>query len=214
MTVREILRIRRTVQAFEPEGLLLDRQTLEDLVQEASLSPSDHNLQPWRFLIIRDRARKEDLYLCTGRSRKVREASALILVCGDLQADREALREAERQVQAGERTPEDLGALRERLASVLPPDRSADRMMLAVRDASMAAMALLLVATERGLGTALIGSLDESALRWTFHIPDRYVPVVVLALGLPALDHPPLEPRRRFPLHRIVFHEDMGAAEP
>ena len=86
--------------------------------------------------------------------------------------------------------------------------------MMAVRDSSLAAMALLMVATERGLGTALIGSMDEEALRRTFQIPDRYVPVVVLALGLPALDHPAPEPRRRLPLDRIAFQEDMGSAEP
>ncbi len=214
MTVREALRIRRTVKSFEPEGLLLDRQVLEDLVQEACLAPSDHHLQPWRFLIIRDRARKEDLYLCAGRQRKVREASALILACGDLQADREAIRDGERQVQAGTMTPEDLERLRDRIARAFPPGDAGSRMMMAVRDTSLAVMALLMVATERGLGTAVIGSLDEPALRRTFQIPERYVPVVAVALGLPALDHPPPAPRRRLPLHHLVFHEDMGAAEP
>jgi len=61
MTVREAMRLRRTVQAFEPDGLLMDRRVLEDLLEEACLAPSDFNLQPWRFLIVRDRARKEDL---------------------------------------------------------------------------------------------------------------------------------------------------------
>jgi len=214
MTVREVLRFRRTVRSFEPEGLLLERQTLEDLIREASLAPSDCNMQPWRFLVIRDRARKEDLYLCTGRTRKVRDASALILVCGDLDADREALREAERQVQVGSMTAEELGELHDLVSRVHPPGDLGARMMTAVRDASLAAMALLLVAAERGLGTAMIGSLDEEALRRTFHIPERYVPVVVIAMGLPALDHPPPTPRRRLPPERIVFHEDMGAAEP
>lgn len=213
MTVREAMRLRRTVQAFEPDGLLMDRRVLEDLLAEACLAPSDFNLQPWRFLIIRDRARKEDLYLCCGRQQKVRQASALIVVCGDLHAERLALGEAQRQVESGEMSPEAMQEWQDRLVRALPPGDSIARRNLAIRDPALAAMALVLLATERGLGTALIGSFDEAALRRMFHIPVRYLPVMVVALGLPALDHPPRRPRWRLSLPRIVFHEDMGTAE-
>jgi len=135
------------------------------------------------------------------------------VVCGDLLADRQALQEAQRNVEAGEMSPEEASGLRDVLGHHLSPEIGDARMMLAVRDPALAAMALVLLATERGLGTALIGSFDEAALRRTFHIPGRYVPVVVVALGLPALDHPPPRPRRRQPLRRIVFHEDMSGAE-
>jgi nitroreductase len=75
-------------------------------------------------------------------------------------------------------------------------------------------MALMLLATERGIGSMPIGRFDEKSLRRAFAIPDRYFPVMLVALGLPSLDVP-IPPRgRRLPPSEVVFHEGMGGAEP
>lgn len=213
MTVKEILQRRRSVRRFEAEGLLLTRESLESLIEDACAVPSDHNLQPWRFIVVRDRARKEDLYDCAGRQEKVRQASAVVIVCGDAAADRRAAEEARDRVAAGALAPGDEARF---LAEVKAAYEGNDlaRFTLAVRDPAFAAMALMLLATERGIGSTPIGRFDAAALRRAFQIPDRYFPVLLVALGLPALDMPPLPRRQRLPASRVVFHEGMGGAEP
>jgi len=53
-------------------------------------------------------------------------------------------------------------------------------------DASMATMALLLAATEHGLGTLLFGMFShEGAVRVAFSVPEHFVAVGVVAIGYP-----------------------------
>jgi nitroreductase len=212
MTVLQILKRRRSVARFEPEGLLLTREMLEELIGDACLAPSDFNLQPWRFVVVRDRERKEILYDCAYKQEKVRQASAVIIVCGDAFGDRRAAEEAAEAVRTG--------ALDEAQATQLVDaiHRSYEgndvaRFAMAVRDPAFAAMALMLLATERGIGTTPIGRFDDKALRRAFAIPDRYFPVMLVAMGLPALDAPVPPRGRRLPPSEVVFHEGMGGAE-
>jgi nitroreductase len=213
MAVKEILQRRRSVRRFEPDGLLLTRESIEALIEDACAAPSDHNLQPWRFIVVRDRARKEDLYDCAGKQEKVRQASAVVIVCGDAYAERRAPEEARDRVSNGSLSPADEARF---LAAVRQAYEGNDlaRFTLAVREPSFAAMALMLLATERGIGSTPIGHFDAGALRRAFGIPERYFPVLLVALGLPALDGEPLPPRVRMPASRVVFHEGMGGAEP
>ncbi len=213
MTVLQALKRRRSIPRFEPEGLLLTRETIEELIEDACLAPSDFNLQPWRFIVVRDRERKEILYDCAHKQEKVRQASAVVIVCGDAYGDRRAAEEAGAAVQAGALAEADADRY---LATVKESYEGRDlaRFTMAVRDPAFAAMALMLLATEKGIGTTPIGRFDDRLLRRAFGIPERYYPVMLVALGLPALGQPiPLRVPRLRP-DRIVFHEDMGGVEP
>ena len=101
MTVLQALQRRRSIPKFEPEGLLLTRETIEELIEDACLAPSDFNLQPWRFIVVRDREKKEILYDCAHKQEKVRQASAVVIVCGDAYGDRRAAEEAGAATKAG-----------------------------------------------------------------------------------------------------------------
>lgn len=209
MNVLEALRRRRATQRYEPDTMILSREAIEELISDACLAPSDFNLQPWRFIVVRDRERKELLYQCCWRQEKVRQATAAVIVCGDSEGyDRtaEAVRE---RVEAGALAEGEAPGLERLMRSVFERSPEA-RQFLALRSPSFAAMALMLLATERGLATTPIGGFVESNLRKAFHIPPRFVPVLIVLLGMPALEGatPPRLPR--LPTGRVVFHEDMG----
>ena len=57
---------------------------------------------------------------------------------------------------------------------------------LALKDAGIAAATILLAATERGFGGCMLGSFDPARLNADFEIPDRYTPLLAIALGKPA----------------------------
>lgn len=210
--------------AFEPEGLLLSRETIEDIITEACQAPSEYNLQPWRFLVVRDRERKQALYDCAFKQEKIRQASALIIVCGDTRGwERAETAAAELMAASAAFAAESGGsdisdindqngikALAERIKGVYVRNEWA-RMALAIRNPALVAMNIMLLATERGIASCPIGGFSEPHLRKAFDIPERYIPVLVIALGMPALDagRPALKPRR--PISEVVFHEDMSA---
>jgi nitroreductase len=213
MTVLQTLKRRRSVPRFEPDGLLLTRELIEEMIAESCLVPSDFNLQPWRFIVVRDRERKEILYDCAYRQEKVRQASAVVIVCGDSKGDARAEEEVASSVRDGAMTREAADHL---VASVCRSYQGNElaRFTLAVREPAFAAMALMLLATERGIGSSPIGRFDDEVLRKAFAIPDRYFPVLLVALGLQALDMPVPARGNRLPPSVVVFHEGMGDAEP
>jgi putative NAD(P)H nitroreductase len=115
----------------------------------------------------------------------------------------------EEQVRKGVVRPEDASGL---AASVLRVYHESDwaRMLLAVRNPCFVAMAIMLLATERGIATCPLGGFSEPDLRRAFHIPDRYVPLLLIAMGMRSttVQQPPRA--ARFPITELVIHEDMG----
>ncbi len=59
----------------------------------------------------------------------------------------------------------------------------------------MAAMALMLAATERGLASGPMIGFDPEALRREFQLDARYLPVMMIAVGRAAPGNWPRKPR-------------------
>jgi len=213
MTVLQALKQRRTTRSFEPEGLLLARETIDELVMDACLAPSEFGVQPWRFVIVRDRERKQLLYECAFHQDLLRQASAVIVICGDTKVDAQIAGEFARRVKEGIATEQEARARLELVRQTLATGPNA-RTQMAIRAPSFVAMALMLLATERGLASAPIAGFSETAVRQAFSIPDRYVPVMLVALGLASLDQPSPPRIDRLPSETVIFHEDMATAEP
>ncbi len=201
--------------SFERDALLLSREEIEQLIMDACRAPSEYNLQPWRFLVVRDRERKQALYDCCGRQEKVREASALIIVFGDSRgweradvAAKELL--AARNVANGGGQPDqnECRALAETIRSTYLRDERL-RTAMSFRNASLVAMNLMLLASEKGISSCPVGGFSEAQLRRAFEISERFVPVIVVALGMPSLNagRPVIKPRR--PASEVIFHEGM-----
>ena len=56
---------------------------LEKIIRAGLEAPSGYNLQPWRFVVVRDREQKKKLRQAAFRQPKVEQASAVIVACGD-----------------------------------------------------------------------------------------------------------------------------------
>ena len=57
---------------------------------------------------------------------------------------------------------------------------------LALKDAGIAAQTILLAAAEKGFGGCMLGSFNPQTVCETYNIPDRFEPVLAIALGKPA----------------------------
>jgi F420 biosynthesis protein FbiB-like protein len=105
----EFLRTRRSVRRFTPDPIA--DSVIESILTTATYAPSAHNLQPWRFVIIKDLdvrkklaitlttkmradmqaegAQQSEIEARVARSiKRINEAPALILLCRDVTAIR------------------------------------------------------------------------------------------------------------------------------
>src|SRR5260221_10334727 len=74
---------RRATPSFE--DVPIHSADLEKIIRAGLEAPSGYNLQPWRFVVVRDREQKKKLRQAAFGQAKVEEASAVIVACGDPQ---------------------------------------------------------------------------------------------------------------------------------
>ncbi len=80
MSVLEIIRSRRSVRRYK--GDPVPEETLSRVLEAARLAPSAKNLQPWKFVVVRDRATKAALAKAAFGQTFMSEADVIIAACG------------------------------------------------------------------------------------------------------------------------------------
>ena len=85
MDALEAILCRRSIRKYTGEAI--PRQTITDLLRAAMSAPSAGNQQPWHFVVIEDRQILNEIPNIHPHSRMLREASAAIVVCGDLKLE-------------------------------------------------------------------------------------------------------------------------------
>src|SRR2546423_11865552 len=79
----EAIRERRATDHFESTPIPdADREAILDAGREA---PSGYNLQPWRFVVVRDAEMRKKLQEAAMGQPKVGEAPVVLVACGDPQ---------------------------------------------------------------------------------------------------------------------------------
>ena len=79
---------RRTIRRFKPDPI--DEETLQMILEAGRWAPSFSNLQPWRFIVIKDQSTKNALDKAARESvlhLGINEAPVVILVCVDRRVD-------------------------------------------------------------------------------------------------------------------------------
>jgi nitroreductase len=89
MNVLEAMEKRRSVRSFD-EARDVPGELVEKLLRCACMAPSAGNVQPWRFLVVRDASVKEDLARAALGQSFVARVPVVIVVCADLAAHNSA----------------------------------------------------------------------------------------------------------------------------
>ncbi|MGI6778728.1 MAG: nitroreductase family protein [Acetivibrionales bacterium] len=78
----DVILTRRSIRKYTAERV--PDSMIKELLKAAMSAPSARNQQPWHFIVIRDRSVMEKITQIHPYSQMLKEASAAILVCGDL----------------------------------------------------------------------------------------------------------------------------------
>jgi nitroreductase len=203
-----VLLERRATSHFQPDPV--PGQILQAVLELAAQAPSGYNLQPWRFIVVRDAENRKRLQKAAMDQAKVGEAPVVVIALGmkeeSKQCIEEVLREgASRGAGRLEDVPATAAQAREFLDSFPMP--------VWVNRHTMIALTTLMVAAETyGLDTAPMEGFDPQAVKREFGVPDEAEVVALLAMG--KAQPPDKAYPGRFPLSRIVFSERYGEPWP
>ena len=174
---------RHSVKEFKDTKI--DRKEMMEILREATLAPSSVNLQPWRFVIVESDEGKDKLRpLMKFNVRQNDTSAAMILIFGDMKCYEKADEIYTMAVEKGY-MPEEVK--KQALDFFVPAYKSFSKQKMndVVKiDSSLMAMQLMLVARAHDYDTNAIGGFEEDKLAAAFDLdPERYVPVMILAIG-------------------------------
>ena len=200
MDVRTALNQRRAVKQFDVEHEINDEQ-LQELFEPVLLTPTSYNLQHYRFVVVRSKERKLELCEASFNQRQVSDCSAVIVVTSKLSAHEDA-------TVIYDHLPEETTA---RLVGMIEsfygdaPQLQHDE---AMRSGSLAAMTLMLVASEMGWDTCPMIGYDPAKVSQILSIPTDHITVMMICLGKAA--NTQRERAARYQLSEVVSLEGFS----
>lgn len=205
---------RRATPSFE--HVPIHAADLEKIVHAGLESPSGYNLQPWRFIVVRDGEQKKKLRAAAFGQAKVEEASAIIVACGDPQGWKDSDLEGMLKLAAehGYGGPQDHANARQSVTNFLggtpgSPGGVAPTFDLWVnRHVTIALTTMMWMAEALGYDTAPMEGFEEDKVKTLLHIPQGVRVVALLAIGKRKGPDKPYG--GRFDTSRTVFAEDWG----
>ncbi|MFS0725309.1 nitroreductase family protein [Paenibacillus sp. 1P07SE] len=202
----DVIKGRRSVRHYDASVKIPDEE-LKEILTEATLAPSGANLQPWRFIVFTDPAIKQQLLPIANNQQQVVDASAVIAVLGDLESHKQAEQIYSASVEAGYMTPEVKETLVGHITAGFAGMDGHARKNGVMIDCGLVSMQLMLAAKARGYDTVAMGGYDAAQFVETFQIPERYVPVILIAVGKASqTGHPTV----RLPLDDVVLWNGMA----
>jgi len=191
---------RHSVRIYEP-GLEIGDRDLKQIFDTVVLGPSSFNIQHWKFVVVRDQARKTELRGFAFGQAQVEDAAAVVLVCGCLNAYEDASRiYADADAAAREKyVPMIEGAYK---------DQPALQREEAVRSGSLAAMSLMYAAKAIGWDSGPMIGFDGAKVGAMLQLDSNTVPVMMIVLGKALGGVQPQRGYRR-PVEEVVKLESL-----
>ncbi len=188
----ELIRLRRSIRQFSDRAV--GREEIARLLEAARWAPSNHNRQPWRFLVIEDKQQINQLAEIVSQSlseklKSLPEAAAAY--AGEFTHYATFFSNAPVLLVVLHKQPVSLSA--PLLAGLKNPELVSGEPL----SVAMAVQNLLLAAQALGLGTCVLTGplLVQDALVGALDLPARHDLTCLVALGHPA--ESPAPPRRK-----------------
>ncbi|HEY9868389.1 MAG TPA: nitroreductase family protein [Candidatus Obscuribacterales bacterium] len=204
----QVVQRRRATPSFKGEPVPDD--VLRELLELATLAPSGYNLQPWRFIVVRDAEKRKKLRAAAMKQPKVEEAPVVIIACGHTAAWRSG--DLEEMIALGQQfgtveNSEAADRIRRNAARYL---ESVDINVWVTRQTMIALTHLMLLAEAYGLDTAPMEGFWEDKVKEAFGIPHDVRVIALLAIGYAQEPDKPFG--GRFDLSKVVFEETWGGS--
>jgi nitroreductase len=208
MELTAVIQKRCSIRRFKPTPV--EKAKLDRVLASGMRAPSWGNTQPWRFIVIQDKDRREAIAKAGGQP--FLNAPVLIVCCG---VSDDFSRKHHRETLAQLR---DLGVMDwtdDMLDNVVlgsdayaPYRLGQQAMTIRAGEQIMIAVAYMtLEAVNQGLGTCWVGAITPKEIHKVMNLPDNMFVHTLLPIGYP--DEDP-KPRPRRDAKEIIFWEKYG----
>jgi nitroreductase len=203
--ITEVLLERRATNQFLPDEV--PEEYLHAILRLGAQAPSGYNLQPWRFIVVRDEENRKRLQSVAFNQPKVGQAPVVIIFAGMKQEWKERADEVFREgARRGAGNPDTWQQYRDGALQFL---EGMQHMPTWVNRHTMIAFTtMMLVAEAYGFDTAPMEGFDAAGVKREFGLPEEAEVVALLAIGRAAGAEKAYP--GRFDLSRLVYSERYG----
>ena len=202
--ITQVLLERRATMHFTDEEV--PEEYLNAILNFGGQAPSGYNLQPWRFIVVRDAENRKRLQKVAYNQPKVAEA-AVVLICFGMQEEwKERAGEVFRE--GAERGAGDVATWQQARDSAVQALSAIPAQTWLNRHTMIAVTTMMLVAESYGFDTAPMEGFDPAGVKREFELPEEAEVCALLAIGRAA--QPDKVYAGRFELDRIVYSERYG----
>lgn len=179
MTVTEAAEARNSVRSYKDQPV--PEADLREMLRVAGLAPSAFNVQPWRWVVVRDDALREELRQAAYGQAQVTSAPAVIVLYSDM---RDVLENAEQVVHPG-MGADAVKATAERLRGTWADRSDADRETWGAGQSYIALGYLLLAAQSLGYATSPMLGFEPAKVKALLGLPEHVAIPALVAVGVP-----------------------------
>jgi nitroreductase len=207
MEVSEAIQKRVSIRRWKP--VPVEKEKIVKVLEAGRRAPSWGNVQPWRFIVVQDKIRIEELAKAAGGQPQVSTAPAVIVCCGSMEVfSRKMHRESLKQlIEAGvmdwpDEVLDDVVLGSDQFA----PYRLGEQVMtIKAGEQIMISIAYMtLEAVNQGLGCCWVGAISPKDAHRVMKLPNNIFVHDFFLLGYPDEDPKP-RPRKEF--SKIIFWE-------
>ena len=190
----------------------VEKEKIVKVLEAGRRAPSWGNVQPWRYIVVQDKTKIEELAKVAGGQPHIRTAPVVIVCCGLAEAFSQKMhRESLKQlIEAGVMDWPDEVLDNVVLGSdVFAPYRLGEQVMtVKAGEQIMISLAYMtLEAVNQGLGSCWMGAISPKDAHQIMNLPRNLLVHDFFLLGYPDEDPKP-RPRKEF--DKIVFWEKYG----
>lgn len=192
MDTLETIKHRISANHFDSAKQLSEAE-IKEIIAYATEAPSSFNIQHWRFVAVTTPEAKERLKAVAYGQQKIADAAVTFIVLGDLRGHEKLAELYRPMLDAGVVSKEQVDGWVAMSNGVYANEGMARDE--AIRSSALAAMTLMLAAEAKGLVSGPMIGFDPEGVKKEFNISDRYVPVMLIAVGYSAPGNFPRKPR-------------------
>jgi nitroreductase len=193
---------RRSIRKFKTDPVPLELITR--CLEAARLAPSGTNCQPWKFLVVRDAGKRQQIMDAAFGQPMFGQAPAVVVLLGDTKAYRKRFRTGQELIDVGALEREDAERA---LAAYKEMKQAEDDAGAIMMNGMIAGEHLILEAASQGLGSCWVMLFKREKISELFELPKNLFPIALIPLGYPDQDPPP---RPRYPLNEVAFNETVN----
>jgi nitroreductase len=192
---------RRAIKHYDPAHEMPADQERK-LFEAAMQSPTSFNMQNWRFVVVKDKAMREQIKEAAWGQAQITDASLLIILCADLKAY------AKDPARYWDGAPKEIG---ERLAGMMIPFYDGKEQLQrdeAMRSVGIAGQTIMLTAKAMGYDSCPMIGFDQDAVARIINLPPDHAIGFIITVGKRKSD--PWDKAGQLALEQVVLTDKFG----